>query len=87
MQVVQQFSKMENMDDGGEPNLLPAALVNLLAAGRVSSLVRFVLVPIFHEELSYLLHASSEFKNKSKANISSWPIRKRSEMDLAELQT
>ena len=57
MQVVQQFSKMENMDDGGEPNLLPAALVNRLAAGHVSSLVRFVLVPIFHEELSYLLHA------------------------------
>ena len=51
---------MGNMDDGVGPNLLPAALVNLLAAGRVSSLVRFVLVPIFREELSFLFPARSE---------------------------
>ena len=34
------------MDGGGEPNLWLAALASLLAAEHVSSLVRFVLVPI-----------------------------------------
>ena len=52
-----QFSKKGNMVDEGEPNLWPAALVSLLVAEHVSSPVRFVLVLIFHEELSYLLHA------------------------------
>ena len=54
---IMQFSKKGNMDDGGEPNLCPAALASLLVAERVFSPVRSVLVPIFHEELSYLLHA------------------------------
>ena len=55
-----QFSKMENMDDGGEPNSCPAALASLLVAEHVSSLVRFVLVPIARGVLSSSLLARSE---------------------------
>ena len=54
------FSKMENMVDGGEPNSCPAALASLLAAEHVSSLVRFVLVPVAHGVLSSSLLARSE---------------------------
>ena len=55
-----QFSKMENMDDGGEPNFYPAVLASLLVAEHVSSRVRFVLVPIAHGVLSSSVLARSE---------------------------
>lgn len=48
------------MDVEVEPIAGPVVLANLLAAVRVSFLVRYALVPIFRVKLSYLFHAESE---------------------------
>ena len=63
---IRKFSKTGNMDDEGEPNLCSAALVSLLVAEHVVSLVRFLLVPIAHEVLSSSVLARSEKFNFTK---------------------